>query len=137
MENEIEKILQDIKNTHIPSIDEINNENKNLLDELYTDYLVYAQNHDNKKQALSNLKNYHSINFSKIKLGDYIKYISKKYFYDIELKSGGFVIKNNKQSLLIKNNLGVFSVKSDTNFFRKLTNEELVKIKLIETINTM
>lgn len=137
METEIDKILQSIKNTYIPSLHEIELENSNIINTVYSKYLMYTQNHENKKLALINLKHCHSIDFFKIKLGDYVKYVSKKYFYDIELKSGGFVIKKCKNSLMLKNNLGVFTIKSNTNFFRKLTNEELAKIKLIETINNL
>ena len=137
MEIQIDELLKNLKNTYIPSLKEIEEENINLINNIYSNYLMYTQNHENKKIALINLKNCHSIDFVKIKLGDYVKYISKKYFYDIELKSGGFVMKKNKASLMLKNNLGVFTVKSNTNFFRKLTNEELAKIKLIETINTL
>ena len=137
MEDQILKILEQSRNTYVPTMTEINDEKYKLINKIYKKYTVYHQNLVNKETSLNNLDNYHCIDFNDIKPGIYFKYISTKYFYDIELINGGIVIKKYKNKILYKNSLGLFTVKNDNYFFRKLTAEELAKIKLIETLKDL
>ena len=134
MENEISKILESIKDVYIPSFEEIESKNKDIIDEIFDKYLIYKQNISNKQEALKLIEGYQYITFRNIDEGDYIKYFDTKYFYDVVIKNGGFVIKKENKNLVIKNKR-IFKLKKDTVFFRKLTDEDKAKITLNEIIN--
>ena len=134
MENEISKILESIKDVYIPSFEEIDSKNKDIIDEIFDKYLIYKQNISNKQEAIKLIEGYQYITFRNIDEGDYIKYFDTKYFYDVVIKNGGFVIKKENKNLVIKNKR-IFKLKKDTVFFRKLTDEDKAKITLNEIIN--
>ena len=134
MEDEISRIIEASKNQYIPSLKEINDETKQIINFLFEKYLNYQQNTINKKEAYKILEHYHPIEFKDISKGDFIKYFNDKYFYDVGIKGGGFVVKKNKKMILLKMPLKFITIKSSNNFFRKLTQEELAKIKIMETL---
>ena len=132
MEDEIIKLLESTKNQYIPSLDEINNENLEVINNAFQNYLNYKQNVENKKESIEKIDGYHLISFKDISKGDVIKYINFKYFYDVNLSCGGIVFKKTDRYLVIKILSGFLNIKSDNIFFRKFTPEELAKIKIME-----
>ena len=134
MEDEINRIIELSKKQYIPSLNEINKETKDVIDTIFEKYLNYQQNVDNKKEALKLLEGYHPISYNDISNGDFIKYVNNKYFYDVNIKGGGFVVKINSKMVLVKMPLKFINIKSSSNFFRKLTQEEMAKIKIMEAV---
>ena len=134
MEDEINRILETSKNQYIRTLTEINNETNQLINFLFEKYLNYKQNITNKNEAYQLLETYHPIEFKDISNGDFIKYFDNKYFYDVNIKGGGFVVKKNKKNILIKMPIKYITIRSSGKFFRKLTQEEMAKIKIMETL---
>jgi len=134
MENEISKILESIKDVYIPSFQEIEMKNNDIINEIFDKHLFYKQNDSNKQEAINLIQGYQYITFRNIDEGDYIKYFDNKYFYDVIIKNGGFVIKKDENNLVIKNK-NIFKLKKDSVFFRKLTDEDKAKITLNEIVN--
>ena len=134
MEDEINRILESSKNQYIPTLKEINDETNQMIDFLFEKYLNYTQNTTNKNEAYKLLETYHPIEYKDISNGDFIRYFNNKFFYDVNIQGGGFVVKKSKKSLLIKMPIKFITIKSSNNFFRKLTQEEMAKIKIMETL---
>ena len=134
MEYEIDKILESVKHQYIPTFKEIKENNTNIINKIFKDYLNYQENLENKKKSFNILEEYHYISFEDINLGDYIKYFCNKYFYDVEIKGGGFVVKKDNKYLILKTQLSLIKLVSNNHFFRKITPEELAKMKIIEEL---
>lgn len=132
MEDEIIKLLESTKNQYIPSLDEINQENSDIINSSFKEYLNYKQNLDNMKEAINKVDGYHLISFKDISKGDVIKYINFRYFYDVNISCGGIVFKKTDKYLVIKIFNGFMNIKSDNIFFRKFTPEEFAKMKIME-----
>jgi len=132
MEDEIIKLLESTKNQYIPSLDEINQENSDIINNSFKEYLNYKQNLDNMKEAINKVDGYHLISFKDISKGDVIKYINFRYFYDVNISCGGIVFKKTDKYLVIKIFNGFMNIKSDNIFFRKFTPEEFAKMKIME-----
>lgn len=137
MEDKINQILEKSESQYIPSFKEIKDNTINQIDKIFFDYLNYKQNHINKENAIKLLENYHPISYKDISLGDFIKYFNNTYFYDVSIKGGGFVVKKNKKQILIKTQISFVTIKSNSFFFRKLTSEELAKIKVLDLLNDL
>ena len=67
--------------------------------------------------------------------GDYIRFLNTKHFYDIKLNIGGFIenIENNLLSII--NNNKYYKIKFNNNsIYKKLTEEDLVKLEIIDIL---
>ena len=137
MEDKITQIIEHSKTQYIPSLKEIEIDRNSHIEKIFYKYLNYNQNNVNKENSYKLLENYHPINYQDINLGDFIKYFNDKYFYDVSIKGGGFVVKKNNKEILIKTKLSFVTIKSYKSFFRKLTSEELAKIKVLELLNDL
>ena len=125
-------LLQEIKENKIKTKEELNNEIKMNLYNLYKNYLNLEKNKDNFKETYFKLENtYKFVDFKDIEEGRFIRYISNKYFFDIELKRGGFVanidIKNGKIKVINGNKVFYLKIKDNYVFFMKLNEEDKVK----------
>ena len=132
MDLELDAILSTISNKRIRTLDEINYETKTRIENCYKKYLNIPKNVDNLKIALDKLEDYEYKEYDDLDLGDYVMYINSKYFYDIELKPGGFLLKKDRGKVVLKNG-NIFGVRSDL-YFKKITDEEKAKMILIGII---
>ena len=102
MNLEIDAILATVKNEHQLSYDEIKEIREHKLYKFYEFYLDISKNIANLKYALEELKDAKYVEYKDIVLGDFIYYIRDKYFYDVDLRFGGYVINKVNGKLVIK-----------------------------------
>ena len=135
-DDEIDKIINSIEKKEYKSFKEIEYNKIIVIDSIYSNYLNYAINKKNKKEALKELEDYEYVELEDLNKGDYIRYFDLRAFYNLKLVNGGKIIDlniDNEDSLLIRR--GVYSISIKPNlFFRKIPDDILVKMKLIQMI---
>ena len=97
----VNEILQDIKNDNIKSKEELEQEIKYNLYEIYQPYLTFESNKDNFKESFEKLEGYKYVTISQLEEGRFIRFINPKYFYDIKLQKGGFISQINRKKKII------------------------------------
>lgn len=137
MEEEIEKILSKIEHKDIRTFNEIEENLEIGVNKAYQKFMVFEKNHQNKLNSLAKLKEnkYEYVTQKKAVPGDYVRFLDKTYFFDLTLHKGGFIVKKKDHLTQIKCGFRRLKWVSNKEFFRKLSNQDMVKITLIETIN--
>ena len=96
MEDEfIKNILEKTNNSWQikSSIKEIDDEVERVVRNFYKPYLTFKQNVKNVEDTLEKLKGYMYVkNADDIPKSYYVRYLNNKYFYDLTLCKGGFLI---------------------------------------------
>ena len=137
-DDEIEKLLSDITIKEIRTFSEINENNKDIIDQIYSRFLKYKINIDNKTKILQGLLDrYELIDIRDEQPNIWISYIDLTKFYNLKIHCRGLFIKfKTNDTILIKLNHKFYTVNINNKvFFKKLNNKDLLKIHLIETIN--
>jgi len=130
-------ILQEISENKIKTKEELDQEIKTSLYQVYQNYLDFDSNQENFRDSYQKLKGYKYVELLDLEEGRFIRYLSNKHFYDIKLMVGGFITEidyqNQKIRMLNKNK--VFYLKSnDITMYMKLNEEEIVKQKILESL---
>lgn len=135
MENEIQKILNDITPTEYKSLKEIEDIKTMVINKIYNEFMHYEINKSNKEEAIEQLKSYECVEIEELKKGNYIKYFDMKIFYNLKLITGGTVVEvfDNGNVFVRKGNR--FNTLKPNFFFRKVSEDALVKMKLLDIIN--
>ena len=132
----VEYILKNRRENKLMSREEIEEEVKLKVVELYRDYIDFEPNKENVYETLEKLKQYQYCNsIEDISKGDYIRFISDKYFYDIKLNLGGFVENIKKDVITLVGNNRYIKIKfSNNSIYKKLNDQDLLKLELIELL---
>jgi len=130
-------ILQEISENKIKTKEELDQEIKTSLYQVYQNYLDFDSNQENFRDSYQKLKGYKYVELLDLEEGRFIRYLSNKHFYDIKLMVGVFITEidyqNQKIRMLNKNK--VFYLKSnDITMYMKLNEEEIVKQKIMESL---
>ena len=130
-------ILREISENKIKTKEELDQEIKNSLYQVYQNYLDFDSNQENFRDSYQKLRGYKYVELLDLEEGRFIRYLSNKHFYDIKLMVGGFITEidyqNQKIRMLNKNK--VFYLKSnDITMYMKLNEEEIVKQKILESL---
>jgi hypothetical protein len=135
MENEIQKILDNITPTEYKSLKEIEEIRDMVVDKIYSEFMHYEINKTNKEEAKQQLEGYECVEIEELKKGNYIKYFDMKIFYNLKLITGGTVVEvfDNGNVFVRKGNR--FNTLKPNFFFRKVKEDALVKMKLLDIIN--
>lgn len=135
MEEEIQNILNDITPTDYKSLKEIEEIKEIVVDKIYSDFMNYEINIKNKEDGIEQLRGYECVEIDELKKGNYIKYFDLKIFYNLKLITGGTVIEifDNGNVLVRKGNR--FNTLKPNFFFKKMSEDSLVKMKLLDIIN--
>lgn len=135
MESEISKIISNIKHKEVRTLAEIRETNMQAVEEAYSDFMEFEQNHQNKEEVKTKLDMYEFVPYEHLTGGDYVRYIDKKFFFNMKLDNGGKILSIRKDKMLL------WSIKKkrvwiglDNYIFRRLTEEDFAKIKLVELI---
>lgn len=135
MESEISKIISNIKHKEVRTLAEIRETNMQAVEEAYDDFMEFEQNHQNKEEVKTKLDMYEFVPYEHLTGGDYVRYIDKKFFFNMKLDNGGKILSIRKDKMLL------WSIKKkrvwiglDNYIFRRLTEEDFAKIKLVELI---
>ena len=82
------------------SIKDIDDEVEKVVREFYKPYLTFEKNLKNLEDTLKKLEGYMYVkNIEEIPKSYYVRYLSKKYFYDLTLCKGGFLISTDGNKL--------------------------------------
>ena len=135
MENEIEKILLSIQKKEIRTFNDIKIRREMAIDELFDDFMCYPRNQVNIVKIKEELEDYELVDMENIHKNDIIKVCDKRFFFDISIKkycvSG--IRPDNTMWLKVYGSQQRKLFKEGP-FFKKLTEEDKVKISLIEAV---
>ena len=133
----IENIIKNISKTEIKTLAQIKELNREAVDDIFSDFIDYPRNNDNKEEALEKLSDYQLIKYSDLYKGDDVAYLNKKEFWNIKLITGRVIgmNKNGHYSVKISCNKTVYVLPEY--IFRKLTDDEKFKLQLIEAVYTL
>tara|TARA_B100000963_G_C22146066_1_gene459689 strand:- start:41 stop:463 length:423 start_codon:yes stop_codon:yes gene_type:complete len=132
------EILQDIQTDKIKTKEEIQQELKLKLYQVYKPFLNFNSNQDNFSITYEKLQGYQFIEAKNLTEGDYVRYLNPKYFYDIQLMKGGFVSAHNskkKQLTLVNGNKVIKIFYTGLCLFRKLDEGDIIKQKILASLN--
>jgi hypothetical protein len=134
MEEEIEKISEELKNSKLTSTSEIKDMKNNILQKMLFD-------RDELKLYHKLLTKYRYIDeIDELKYGSYIRWFKLKEKETMKLMKGGFIIEikqNDKNEIIIvcKNYGRLFSLKmNETIIFQKNTSQEELLIKILDYV---
>jgi len=135
MENEIQKILDNITPTEYKSFKEVQEIKEMVVDKIYSEFMHYEKNAENKKESIEQLEGYECIEVHELKKGNYIKFFDLRIFYNLKLVTGGTVVDIFENgNVFVRKGYKFYTVKP-TFFFRKLSEDTLVKMKLLDIVN--
>ena len=132
----VNEILRDIQNDNIKTKEELTQEIKLRLYQLYKPFLTFESNKDNFRETFEKLDGYKYVSNSDLEEGRYIRYLNTKYFYDIKLQKGGFITDINRKKKIIKLKNGSDIIKifySNLTIFMKLNDTDRLKQQLLES----
>lgn len=135
--NLVKLILEQRKNKQLKTHKEIQNELKHIVYKIYKKYLYFKNNEDNFRETIEKLDDYQYSKVENLEEGNYIRYISLKYFYDIKLAVGGFISDLDYQKGIVKltNNGVISAVKMNkAYFFKKINKEDKIKLMLLDAL---
>ena len=133
----VQEILQDIEKQKIKTKEEVKEEIKLKLYELYKPFLKFESNQDNFGETYEKLQGYQYMEANNLDEGDYIRYLNPKYFYDIKLMKGGFISDINKlkkQIVIVNGNKVIKLAYPKLLIFKKLDDGDIIKQKIIESL---
>lgn len=135
MDNEfIKNILENTNNSRQikSSIKEIDSEVEEIVRNFYKPYLTFEKNAKNLEDTLEKLKGYMYVkNADDIPKSYYVRYLNNKYFYDLTLCKGGFLISIEENKLKLYT--GKIYIKVDRNkvtLFMKLKQNDKFRVLL-------
>jgi len=139
----IEDMLLSMETKEIRTMNDIKNIRNNAIDTIMNDFLCYPKNTENITKIKEDLDNYELIGIPNLYKDDMILFVNTHYFYDMYLEKAKIVRKlpNNELRLRIcpgnMRQTNIYKTMALKYVFRKLTDEDRVKINLVETIYSM
>ena len=135
-ENEINKILESIDDQVIQPLNLVSDKRNKIIKDIYNKFLNYDNNKNNIKECHETLENYEHIeSIQNLKKGDKFRFLSKKFFYDLKVSPLVTLIQYKDGLITYRNGLFINSVRDNICLFKYITDELLVKMKLMELIN--
>ena len=135
-ENEINKILESIDDQEIHPLNMVSNKRNKIINDIYNKFLNYDINKDNLKECLETLENYEWIeSIHHLKKGYKFRFLSNKFFYDLKVSPLVSLIQYKDGLITYRNGLFINSVRDNICLFKYISDELLVKMKLMELIN--
>lgn len=133
MDEQISDILKNISKKEIRTMQEVRTGVGNAIEDIFGDFMCYKNNEVNKKMAYVELEDYEVVDLYNIHRKDDIIYFKTKNFFNIQLVKGSAINVLSGDRLSIKTSGKIFHVKCKY-YFRKLTDEDKIKISLVEAI---
>ena len=138
----IENILLNLKKREIRTMEQLNMERNSKIDEIMDDFMCYPKNQENIKKIKEELKDFEVVSIDTVYKDDILFYLDTYYFFDILLAKIKIIGIKDEGKIRIKrwtqNKHGVYkTINTPAVMFRKLTEEDKVKINLVETVYSM
>ena len=137
MDQEIQNILNNVTETEYKSFKEIEEIREMVIEKIFADFMNYEINKENKEIIREQLKEYEVVSMEEIKNGDYLKYLNLRAFYNIKLVDAGIVLKICDNGNVLVKKQGRFNSIKPTFFFKKINKDTLVKMKLLDIVNSV
>ena len=137
MEDEIQKILNNVTETEYKSFKEIEELREMLIEKIFSEFMRYEINKENKEIVKHQLRDHEVVTMEEIKNGDYLKYLNLRAFYNIKLVDAGVVLKICDNGNVFVKKQGRFNTIKPTFFFKKINKDTLVKMKLLDIVNSV
>ena len=137
MDTELVKLILKNRNENkLKTKEEMREEIKYKVVDIYGEFIDFEPNKENVYETLEKLEQYrYCEDISDLKKGDYIRFLNIKHFYDIKLNKGGFIENINGKLINIVSGNKFYKIKFDNNtIFVKLTDEDLLKLELLEIL---
>lgn len=136
-ENQINDILNQIDYSVIQPLNIVNNNRNNAIKTIYKRFLKYEANIENLKEALVLLEGFEFIDeIDKLHKNDKIIFISKRNFVDMIPSNLLSVNQIEEDKIVVYSGLYSKNIKVKSSFFfRKIKDDDLVKMKLVEIVN--
>ena len=139
IDEEIETILSNIKLNEYDQLNDIEELRQMAIDKVFSKFMRYERNLENKSIAEKELKNFEFIDIDDLKKGDFVRYFNLRNFYDLKLVIGGTILTTNFENtgdLLIYAPYGIKRIKPNI-FFKRIKPDNLIKMKLIQIANSV
>ena len=133
-ELEIQQILNEIDYTKYKPLDEAQKETEYAVELIYEPFLRYPNNNENMKLSKEGIVNFEYVrDINDIKVGNKVKYLTKRNFYNMMLSEEITITSKSKYYICGHFGLYVHRCKiSNTHFFKKIDEDKLIKMKLVE-----
>jgi hypothetical protein len=134
-DDEIDKILHSIKqNNNIKPLNMVISERAYAINEAFQNYMHYETNIKNKETITEELEDYQYVQYIELQVGDIIKeLLVEPYFFNIRLSKENKV-SDIKNGIICLRNECIRKKKKRNYFFKKISKDEMVKMKLMELI---
>ena len=133
MDEQISNILKNISTKEIRTMDEVRKGVRDAVEDIFGDFMCYKNNEVNRKMALIELEDYEVIDLHNIHKRDEIIYFKTRNFFNIQLVKGSAINVLSGDRLSVKTSGKIYHVRCKY-YFRKLTQEDKIKISLVEAI---
>ena len=133
MDEQISNILKNISTKEIRTMDEVRKGVRDAVEDIFGDFMCYKNNEVNRKMALIELEDYELIDLHNIHKRDEIIYFKTRNFFNIQLVKGSAINVLSGDRLSVKTSGKIYHVRCKY-YFRKLTQEDKIKISLVEAI---
>ena len=133
MDEQISNILKNISTKEIRTMEEVRKGVRDAVEDIFGDFMCYKNNEVNRKMALIELEDYEVIDLHNIHKRDEIIYFKTRNFFNIQLVKGSAINVLSGDRLSVKTSGKIYHVRCKY-YFRKLTQEDKIKISLVEAI---
>ena len=135
IEAEIENIINNVHHKEIYSFKEIAKLREIVIHKAYEEFLMYPENSQNLQESILELEDYEFVDDPENLIqGDEIKMPDFKHFFNMKLLDLSFTRLNNDGTIHIKQNSAYKDIPCEF-VFRKLTDDDKIKISLMEVSN--
>ena len=137
----IEEVLMSINPKEVRTMLQIKADRDAAVDDVMEDFMCYPKNTENIHKIKEDLEGYELIPRENLFKQDTILFLNSYYFYDIYLERAKVIRleegDNMHLRILTNNNSNLYKTKPVKYAFRKLSDEDKVKINLVEAIYSM
>ena len=85
IDDEIEKIISNIKENEYDSLNDIEELRSLAIDKVFSNFMRYEKNIQNKLAAEKELQSYEFIDVDDLQKGDFVRYFNFRFFFDLKL----------------------------------------------------
>ena len=137
----IEQVLLSMNTKEVSTMAQIRAERDAAIHDVMDDFMCYPKNNENIKKIKRDLEGYEIVRRENLYKDDTILFMNSYYFYDIYLEKAKVIRLEDGINIRLKiftnHNSNLYKTKPVKYAFRKLTDEDKVKINLVEAIYSM
>jgi len=137
----IEQVLMSINPKEVRTMAQIKQQREEAVDDVMEDFMCYPKNKENINKIKKDLENYELVPRENLYKHDTILFLNSYHFYDIYLEQAKVIRLEDGENMRLKifteKNSNLYKTKPVKYAFRKLSDEDKVKINLVEAIYSM